>query len=94
MDKRVPVGIILALMIQTAIVSSYLGSLESRVSTIEGSRFTAAQGARLEAMAQNNREDIKDLEQRTLKSLDDIKALLVRIEDRLDRTEREAGAKR
>ena len=84
LDKRIPIGIIFALMIQTGVVSSYLGSLESRISAIEGSRFTSAQGAALMADVRHNKEDLEALEARTVKNLDEIRFLLERIREKLE----------
>ena len=84
LDKRLPIGIIMAILLQTAILGSFLGSLESRVTAIEGSRFTAAQGAALRADVDHNREDLIALEARTIKSLDEIRYLLERIREKLE----------
>lgn len=79
LDKRVPVGIILAIFIQTFIIGSYLGRLDSRVTSIEDSRFTQADGARIETQVENNEKNIDRLEQRTIRSLDEIKVTLEEI---------------
>ena len=84
LDKRLPIGIILAIILQTAALGMYLGRLDSRVSAIEGSRFTAAQGAALRADVDHNREDLIALEARTIKSLDEIRYLLERIREKLE----------
>ena len=84
LDKRLPIGIILAILLQTAALGSYLGNLSSRVAAIEQSRFTSAQGASLEAEVRHNKEDIVALESRTIRSLDEIKDLLQRIQIRLE----------
>ena len=89
LDKRLPVGIILAIVLQTGVLGVYLGRLDNRVTAIEGSRFTAAQGAALQADVRHNKEDLQALEARTVRSLEEIKELLRRIQKKLEEHDRQ-----
>ena len=83
LDKRVPVGIIAALTLQAVVGFWYLGVFEQRVATIEATRFTQVQGAKVETQVESNAKNIDRLEARTLKALDDIQESLEEIKDRL-----------
>jgi hypothetical protein len=89
LDKRVPVGIIAALTLQAIVGFTYLGGLEQRVANIEATRFTRAEGTKLEFGVQYNKENIEKLEARTLRALDDIKATLAEISQKLEEDRRE-----
>ena len=84
LDKRVPIGLIAAILMQTIALGFWMGSLDSRISSIEGNRYTAAQGAVVDERISNNERNIERLETRTLRTLDEIKRTLVNIEVRLD----------
>ena len=79
-DKRIPIGFLLGLIVQTFILGTLIGGLDSRVSTIEANRFTNAQGARMDERISNNAANLDRLENRTLRSLDEIKQSLREIE--------------
>lgn len=90
LDKRVPLAFVGFIFIQTIALVWYLSSaitgLDSRLQAIEGTRYTAERGSVSEANIARNRDDIRALEARTVRSLDEIKNLLGRIENKLDRT--------
>ena len=84
LDRRIPVGIIFTIALQTLVFAYFLGNLENRVTQIESSRFTAADGARWVAQASQNKENIDKLELRTMRSLDEIKSIVGEIDRKLD----------
>jgi len=84
LDKRVPIGLIAAILMQTIALGFWMGSLDSRISSIEGNRYTASEGAVVAERINNNERNIDRLETRTLKALDEIKRTLLSIEARLD----------
>ena len=76
LDKRVPIGLILAILVQTAALGIWLGDLNSRVSSIEHSRYTREQGLVAEERINQNRLQVDRLEARTVRTLDSINAKL------------------
>lgn len=82
-DKRIPLGFLLGMIVQTFILGSLIGGIDSRVKAIEANRFTLAQGARMEERISNNAANLERLEDRTLRSLDEIKQTLREIEKAL-----------
>ena len=76
LDKRVPIGLILAILVQTAALGIWLGDLNSRVSSIEHSRYTREQGLVAEEKINQNRLQVDRLEARTVRTLDSINAKL------------------
>ena len=84
LDKRVPVSLILGLLLQTATIIWWGARIDARVSAIESNRFTRSEGLVAESRIDNNEKQIDRLEDRTLDALNEIKATLRGIEQRLD----------
>lgn len=83
-DRSVSLGTILALLLQTIVVSYFIGGLENRVTNIEHTHVLKEDTARLEERIQGNSSNIAALDARTVKGLDEIKTILRDIERKLD----------
>lgn len=83
LKKEVSIGTILVLIVYGVSAVALMSRMDERLASLERAAVTAERIAVAETNIQTNREAILHLEARTLKSLDEIKNTLERIERRV-----------
>lgn len=81
--KEVSLGTILVLVVYGVSAVALMSRMDERLASLERAAVTAERIAVAETNIQTNRDSIIHLEARTLKSLDEIKATLERIDRRM-----------
>jgi len=83
LDKKFSVGMIVAIVANIITIGIFVGKTDGRISALERTTYPLSRGLVLETKVEQNALNAERLEERTIKALDDIRAILDRIEQQL-----------